>query len=254
MSVCASVARSTTPVDLRHLALHLAGQLPKRRQIVAEDLHGDVGARAGQHVVDAVRDRLADRDVGARQQRHLLPQLLEHRLARPVLHLQADVDLRRFDALHVLVELRAAGSPRRRRHLRHAEHQPLQRVAQRVRIGEARARDGHGADGQRAFVELGEKRSARCKDADERGDQQRRRPLPARCRQYVNAWPSQRSYAAFRRCVSRGSAPDAIRRDCGSSHEHSTGVTVSATTATRSAPRRSRTRAAAAGGPRRCST
>ena len=49
-------------------------------------------------------------------------------------------------------------------------------------------------------------------------------------RQYLNAWPSQRSYAAFNRRVKRGSVPDAISRDVGRSHEHSTGVIVSATT------------------------
>ena len=49
-------------------------------------------------------------------------------------------------------------------------------------------------------------------------------------RQYVNAWPSHRSYAVLRRRVNLGSVPDAIRRDFGNSHEHSTGVTVSATT------------------------
>ena len=49
-------------------------------------------------------------------------------------------------------------------------------------------------------------------------------------RQYVNAWPSHRSYAALRRWVNLGSAPDAIRRDFGRTQEHSTGVTASATT------------------------
>ena len=55
-------------LDLRHLTLHLAGQLAEGRKIVAEDLDGDVRAGAGEHVVDAMRDGLADRDVGAREQ------------------------------------------------------------------------------------------------------------------------------------------------------------------------------------------
>ena len=81
-------------------------------EIVAEDLHGDVRARARQHVVDAVGDRLADRDVRAGQQRDLLTKLLEHGLRGRVLHRQAHVDLGRLDALDVLVELGAAGAPR----------------------------------------------------------------------------------------------------------------------------------------------
>jgi hypothetical protein len=48
-------------------------------------------------------------------------------------------------------------------------------------------------------------------------------------RQYLKACPSHRSYPAFSRSISCGSPPDAIRRDFGSSHEHSTGVTVRAT-------------------------
>ena len=95
-------------------------------QIVAEDLDGDVGARARQHVVDAVRDRLADRDVRAREQRHLLPQLLEEGLLRTDRSsVRPHVDLGRLHALHVLVEFRSSRAPGRRRHLRVREHQPL---------------------------------------------------------------------------------------------------------------------------------
>ena len=112
--------------------MHLARQLAKRRQIVAEDLDRDVRTCAGEHVVDAVRDRLADCDVCAREQRDLLPHLLEQRFARPVLHLETNVDLRRFHTLHVLVQFGPAGSPRRGRDFRHAEQQPLEGIAERV--------------------------------------------------------------------------------------------------------------------------
>ena len=158
--------------DLRHLALNLSRESVERGEIVAEDLDGDVGARPGEHVVDAVGNGLANRDVGSRQQRGLLSQLLEHCFARPVLHRQAHVDLRRFHALHVLVELGATSPPSGRGDLRHAQHQPLEGIAQRVRISEARARNRHGAHGQGAFVELREKRSARGNDARERNGQQ----------------------------------------------------------------------------------
>ena len=43
----------------------------------------------------------------------LAPQLGQQLLARPLALAQADVDLRRLHALHVLVELGAPGAPRR---------------------------------------------------------------------------------------------------------------------------------------------
>ena len=61
---------------------HVFAESPQRRQIVAEHLHGDVGARARQHVIDAVRDRLPDRHVGAGQRREPAPQLRQQLRAR----------------------------------------------------------------------------------------------------------------------------------------------------------------------------
>ena len=86
------------------------------------------------------------------------------------------VDLGRLDALHVLVELGAAGAPRRRRHLGHAEQQPLERSCPSA-FESARLVPGigHGADGQRAFVELRQERPAGRDDADQRRHEQRRR-------------------------------------------------------------------------------
>jgi hypothetical protein len=79
---------------LRHLGLNLCGQLPQGLQVIAENLHGDVGPCAREHMVDAVRDRLTDGHVRAWQERYLLAELLEHGLSRAVLYLQAHVDLR----------------------------------------------------------------------------------------------------------------------------------------------------------------
>ena len=84
MSVCASVARSTTPSTCAISAWTCSASCRSSRQIVTEDLDRDVRASAGEHVIDAVRNRLANRDVRAGQQRDLLSQLLEHRLARPI--------------------------------------------------------------------------------------------------------------------------------------------------------------------------
>ena len=188
MSVCCSVARSTTPSTCDISRLDLARELTQDLQVVAEDLHGDVGARARQHVIDAMRDGLADRDVRARQQRHLLAQLLQHRLARAVLHREPHVDLRGFDALDVLVQLRSARSPGRRRHLRHAEQQPFERVAQRIRVGEARPGDGDGADGQRAFVELRQERPAEHRAMPTSAAMNSAAAVASTVRQYVSAW------------------------------------------------------------------
>jgi hypothetical protein len=75
-------------------------------------------------------------------------------LPGPIFHLQANVDLRRLDTLHVLVEFRSTGSPGRRRYLRNAEHQTLERVPHSVGVGETRSGDRHRAHRQRTFVEL----------------------------------------------------------------------------------------------------
>ena len=165
------------------------------------------------------------------QQRDLLPDLLEQllRAAGP-----SSRDARRSPPIR-----RPARARRARRgrfaapwtDFRHAEQQPLERIAERVRVGEARARNRHGADGQGAFVELGQKRSARCNDARQRDDQQQRRQRPDDC-------PPVRERMAEPALVRRLQASRqprlAARRDQssirGSSQEHSTGVTVSATT------------------------
>ena len=68
-SVCCSSDRSATPATPRHRVADALAEPPQRRQVVADDLDGDVGARARQHVIDAVRDRLPDRHVRARQRR-----------------------------------------------------------------------------------------------------------------------------------------------------------------------------------------
>ena len=82
-----------------------ARQVAEHGEIGTEDLHRDVRPRAREHVVDPVRDRLADGDVHARNEREPLADLLQHLLLRSVLHRQVDVELGGLDALQVLVEL-----------------------------------------------------------------------------------------------------------------------------------------------------
>ena len=54
----------------------LAGQLPELVQVVAENLDGDLGVDAGEHVADQVRERLLGLDLDAR---HFGPQVGQHR-------------------------------------------------------------------------------------------------------------------------------------------------------------------------------
>ena len=56
----------------RKLRAQFLGRVAHRVEIVAEDLQRDLGADAGQHVVEPVRDRLADID---RQRQHAEPWL-----------------------------------------------------------------------------------------------------------------------------------------------------------------------------------
>ena len=60
--------------NLAHCSLDCAAELPEHLKVVAEDLDRDARARAGEHMIDPMRDRLADRNVHARDQRELAAQ------------------------------------------------------------------------------------------------------------------------------------------------------------------------------------
>ena len=77
-------------------------------------LHGDVRARARQHVVDSMRDRLSNSSRSSPGAGKFLPQLRQQGFARPIGRPQADVDLCGFHALDMLVVLGAASAPRGR--------------------------------------------------------------------------------------------------------------------------------------------
>ena len=123
-----------------HGLAHPLAQPPQRRQIVAEDLDGDIRPGPGQHVVDPVRDRLTDGHVGPRQRREAAPQIREQVGARAPRLFQADVDFRRLHALHVLVQLGASGSPRRGDDLGLREEDLLDAAADLVGLGQRGAR------------------------------------------------------------------------------------------------------------------
>jgi hypothetical protein len=166
--------------DTRHLAHHVAhpraepAQLPEIRP---EDLDRDVRARPGEHVIDAVADRLADRDVRAGQHGEGLAKSRQQLLLLDV-GAQRHVELGRVHALRVLVELGPSLPAVDVRDRRILEQDLLDAPADRVGLGEARPRHRHDRHGERALVELGQERRA-----EERQDRERRAsaaPAPAR--------------------------------------------------------------------------
>ena len=85
----------------------LGASAAQRVEVVAVDLERDLRPHARQHVVEAVRDRLADVDAG-RQHGEPRADVGQHLLAAALRSLQVDVELAVVDALGMLVELGAA--------------------------------------------------------------------------------------------------------------------------------------------------
>ena len=76
---------------------------------------------------------------------------------------QADVDLRRFDALHVLVELGTSGAPCRRDDFGLGQQNLFDALADLVRLRERRAGQRVGLDRQAAFMKF--RQECRCPSA-----------------------------------------------------------------------------------------
>ena len=124
----------------------------ERVEIVAKDFQGDLGADAREHVVEAMRDRLADVD-RHRQNAELFADLGEdHVLASPR-RVEIDFDLRGMDALGMFVEFGAAGAASDRFDLGNLQQQLLGDQADAVGFRQRYARREGGVDRQRAFVE-----------------------------------------------------------------------------------------------------
>ena len=109
------------------------------------------------------------------QRREAAPQIGEQFGARPARFSQADVDLRRLDALHVLVQFGAAGSSRRRDHFGLGEEDLLDAPADLVGFRQRRAGQRVRLDGEAALVELRQERRAHARDRAIAASQQRQR-------------------------------------------------------------------------------
>ncbi len=143
------------PRDPERRRFDAAGHVAQHLQVGSEHLDRYVGARAREHVIDAVRDRLPHRDVGPRQERQALSDLVQDDFLGTVAHAQVHVDLGRLHALKVLVEFGASRASCRRCNPVHPEQEPLGRGPQPIGLLEAGARYGDDADRQRALVEFG---------------------------------------------------------------------------------------------------
>ncbi|OAV63904.1 hypothetical protein Barb4_04615 [Bacteroidales bacterium Barb4] len=78
-------------------------------QVRAEELDGDVGFRAGQHGIDAVRDGLPDFNVCSAEGRELAAHIVHDFLATAFRQQEGGFHLRFIHAQHVLVQLRPSG-------------------------------------------------------------------------------------------------------------------------------------------------
>jgi len=103
-----------------------------------------------------VGDGLADRHIRAGQRRKPASEGRQQFAARTRGFAQADVDLGRFDPLHVLVQLGAPGAARGRDDLGLSEQNLLDPPADLVGLCERRARQRVGLNRQAAFVKLGQ--------------------------------------------------------------------------------------------------
>jgi hypothetical protein len=125
--------------DLREPLAQLRRQAAQRVEIVAVDLQRDLGAHAGQQVVEAVRDRLAD-VAHRRQHREAAADVGDDLVAAALGGFQVDVHLAVVHALGMFVEFGAAGAAADLRDLGHGGDDLLGERADPVRLGKRRAR------------------------------------------------------------------------------------------------------------------
>ena len=169
-------------VDLRNehlflnLQIHNAGNLrqpcaqvfrlrAKHVEIVAKHFERDLRAHARQHVIEPVRNRLADIDGGWQSAETLAYVSDNHVLVAPA-GLQIDVDLGGVNAFCMFVQLRATRATAHRLHLRHLQNKLLGDQPGAMAFGQRDAGVEQHADRERALVERRQKRARQERRAD----------------------------------------------------------------------------------------
>ena len=158
--------------DCGHHAAELLSLGAQGGEVFAENLDCDLGAHAGEQVVDAVRDGLAEVDAEAGDRVEPGAEVVEDVLAAAGGRLQFDLDLRGVDALGVVVEFGAAGAAAGLPDLGDFLDEFLGEGADAVGLGEGDAGDGDEVDGDAAFVEGRQKFAAEERHLGQRGEEE----------------------------------------------------------------------------------
>ena len=176
-----SVFTSAAPGTARRTRLDAARDLQQGVEIVAEDLHADIAAHAGNQLVEPHLDRLRELVIVAGHLGHDLLDLRDHlRLGHgrvgPVgaglEHDEGVGDVRRH---RIGCDLGRADLGEHLAHLRNGAQRRLQLELHVHRLGEAGARDAHRVRRDVALVERGNELAAHAR-RDETGDRPRAAP------------------------------------------------------------------------------
>ena len=143
-------------VDVGDVGLDLVGDLVHTAQIGAEQLDGDVGARAGKHMVDAVTQRLPHGGGDARNGRQTCADVFHKRLARTVEQRKLDINFRAVGGLGVFVQLPAPRAARGAPHFGNLQQLGLDQIAHLMVLVQRDTGLGHDGNRKRTFIEIGQ--------------------------------------------------------------------------------------------------
>ena len=129
-----------------------AGLRPQGIEILTDDADGDLRPHAGEHVVDAVGNRLAEAKAGRQVLQTLADVGIDHLLGAAT-RFQLDLEFRHMHTLGVLVQLGPAGAPPHVFQFRQPAQGMFGRLGNADRLRQRRPRIEAQAEGDRAFVE-----------------------------------------------------------------------------------------------------
>src|SRR5262249_5895073 len=125
-------------------------EIAQRVEVVAVDFQRDLGAYAGEHVIEAMGDGLANADRGP-QDAEPRTDVGKHLLTRGGRGLEIDIDLAEMDALSVLVEFGPSGATADRSNLRNIHQKTLGNQAESIGLAKGDSGVVSEADVERAF-------------------------------------------------------------------------------------------------------